>query len=226
MSNPAACDIDSAYLQSSSNPMTLTFSSTSNELVVICVSPVLDNGFEKPIEEGIEDFIVIRKITPPPAVVINLPPRTDQPTVNAEIVFPFKGSYRHQFNTSSLVRCDDESKYGGKSNQGNNIPTLPMNSEGAWVLCVFAADELGNEQNVTNATKISINYSTTGTVAVLKENLDAYYNQSNAPGAINNPLEVEVNGVDGNINSHTDSLIRLTVPAHPTQKISIPKEIQ
>ena len=28
-----------------------------------------------------------------------------------------------------------------------------MNSEGAWVLCVFAADELGNEQDVTNATK-------------------------------------------------------------------------
>ena len=45
--------------------------------------------------------------------------------------------------------------------------------------------------------KISINYSTTGTVAVLKNDLDAYYNQSNAPGTINNPLEVEVNGVDG-----------------------------
>ena len=115
VSNPAACDIDSSYLQSSSNPMTLTFSSSSNELVVICVSPVLDNGFEKPIEEGIEDFIVIRKITPPPAVVINLPPRTDQSTVNAEIVFSFKGSYRHQFKPLSQVdECNDESMYGGK----------------------------------------------------------------------------------------------------------------
>ena len=46
VSNPAACDIDSSYLQSSSNPMTLTFSSSSNELVVICVSPVLDNGLK------------------------------------------------------------------------------------------------------------------------------------------------------------------------------------
>ena len=62
---------------------------------------------------------------------------------------------------------------------------------------MYAADELGNWQDETNATKISINYSTTGTVAVLKENLDAYYNQSNAPGTINNPLEVEVNGVNG-----------------------------
>ena len=71
-----------------------------------------------------------------------------------------------------------------------------MNS-GAWVLCVLAADELGNWQDETNATKTSINYSTSGTVAVLKNDLEAYYNQSNAPGAINNPLEVEVNGVDG-----------------------------
>ena len=184
MSNPAACDIDSSYLQSSSNPMTLTFSSSSNELVVICVSPVLDNGFEKPIEEGIEDFIVIRKITPPPAVVITgVDPRTDQSEVNAKIVFPFIGSYRYQFKTSSQVRCNNASMYEAEvSIQGNNELTLPMNSEGAWVLCVYAADQLGNWQDETNATKISINYSTTGTVAVLKNDLDAYYNQSNAPG--------------------------------------------
>ena len=82
---------------------------------------------------------------------------------------------------------------------------------------MFAADELGNWQDVTNATKISTNYSTTGTVAVLKENLDAYYNQSNAPGCSTIPLKLKLMELMVNINSHTDSLIRSTVPAHPTE---------
>ena len=199
--------------------MTLTFSSTSNELVVICVSPVLDNGFEKPIEEGIEDFIVIRKITPPPAVVINLPPRTDQPTVNAEIVFPFKGSYKHQFKTSGQVDCNDPTMYEPEVQiQDNEILNLPMNSEGVWVLCVFAADELGNEQHVTNATKTSINYSTSGTVAVLKNDLEAYYNQSRMrQDRLIIHLKLKLMELMVNINIYTDSPIHSTVPAHPTE---------
>ena len=81
--------------------------------------------------------------------------------------------------------------------QDNNILTSTYELRRRMGTVCVAADELGNWQDETNATKTSINYSTSGTVAVLKNDLDAYYNQSNAPGTINNPLEVEVNGVDG-----------------------------